>query len=158
MTLIASLNNIAGPEKPFGERTTKRMRFGGDVGARYDRVWVETAIYRTDEGAEQIESSFSNTKRVQCFVDRQTGDILYSAGWKAPAKWKSGPATEFTTDESYEYARAVDEGLWGYKGDRAAWEAKRVLPYQPNGERNPNELRNCLPHRRHVMGAHDRGT
>lgn len=103
LNLLDDLNSIAQETKRFGTK-----EYGADPGKRYDRVWWRTPGHK-------VES-------VKCFVDRTTGDILYANGWKAPAKWKSGPATEFHTDESRLYAEFTRDGGWGYRGDRAAWE------------------------------------
>ena len=101
--LVKALND-APPCERFGYGG-----FGADAGRRYDRIWYGKSYGRA----------------VKCFVDRKTGEILYAAGWKAPKKWNGVNASEFHTDESDLYALAVSEGLWGYKGERAAWEAKR---------------------------------
>ena len=45
---------------------------GVDEGSKYMKVWV---------------SSY-NSKSVYCFVNRENGDILKAASWKAPAKGK----------------------------------------------------------------------
>lgn len=65
---------------------------------------------------------------VLCFVERETGDIHYAAGWKAPPKWKDGPAVEWHASEAQRYARFVRDGGWGYKGDRKTWEANHPEP------------------------------
>jgi hypothetical protein len=44
---------------------------GVDEGSKYMRVWV---------------SSGPHSKSVYCFVNRENGDVLKAAGWKAPAK------------------------------------------------------------------------
>lgn len=108
VTLVQALND-APPSEIFGYG-----EFGADAGKRYDRVWYGGQGYG---------------HAVKCFVDRQTGQILYAAGWTAPKKWGGVNASEFHTDESDLYALAVSEGLWGYKGDRAKWEKRRgVFP------------------------------
>ena len=48
--------------------------FTYDVGRKYIRVWA---------------IGFSGGRSAYCFIDRETGDVLKTATWKAPAK--NGP-------------------------------------------------------------------
>lgn len=133
VNLVATLNAMAGAMRPTEYKGIYHMaEFGAEPGMRYDRIWTRSTSIVGREGMDEARRRLTTAQRsVKCFVDRQTGEILYSQGWKSPAKWKTGPggtmqnASEFHTDESDLYALAVSEGLWGYKGDRAAWEKKR---------------------------------
>ena len=57
-----------------------------------------------------VMNSGDNHRSVYCFVDKQTGDILKSAGWRAPAKGVRGSVL---ITESY--ANADWHGGWLYK-------------------------------------------
>lgn len=71
-------------------------RFGVDAGRKFDRVWAET-----QDG---------NNRHVHAFVDRLTGEVYKSAGWKAPAKGVRFTSVEVAADNadlhgSYLYKR-----------------------------------------------------
>lgn len=111
---------------PSGHRWA--YRYFGMPGQTRDRVVVQSAIMRGDG-----EPDWSREQRfVRCFVDRTTGDILYSAGWDGPAKWGTEWASEFSGDDHVAYAEFTRDRGWGYKGDRAAWESR--LASQTDGE------------------------
>ena len=57
-----------------------------------------------------VMNSGDNHRSVYCFIDKQTGDILKSAGWRAPAKGIRGSVL---ITESY--ANADWHGGWLYK-------------------------------------------
>lgn len=70
--------------------------FGVDKGRKFDRVWAQ----QQDGG----------NKHVHAFVDRETGEVYKSAGWKAPAKDARYPSVEAAADAadlygSYLYKR-----------------------------------------------------
>jgi hypothetical protein len=53
---------------------------------------LEPKVFTTMVGAKyvRIVGSYSGSKSVHCFVDSTNGDVLMSAGWKAPAKHARG--------------------------------------------------------------------
>lgn len=110
-------------------------RFYAMVGQRFDRIVKQSQLTAAKEAPY-----WSNEQRlVLSFVDRETGDIHYSAGWKAPAKWKDGPAVEWHADDAERYAQFVRDGGWGYKGMREAWEAKNPVEPEPIADVTPVE-------------------
>lgn len=104
--------------KTHASRTARHsdfeLTYSAEEGRRYDRIVV----------ASRLDGSQWSSHRVQCFVDKATGAVLYAAGWAKPAKWTTGLASEFNAQEYDLYAKCVALGLWGYKGDRSQFEGK----------------------------------
>lgn len=122
--VLEALNRLASTTVRLPQHTdtfTWSVLYTAEAGRDRDRVVVQSQIHKVDETPD-----FSTAQRsVQCFVEHaEDGNILYAGSWKAPAKWKSGLATEFTAAESEEYAQFVHDGGWGYKDSRKAWEER----------------------------------
>jgi len=67
-----------------------------------------------DPGSKNIRvvcSNGPNSRSVYCFVEKATGNVLKSAGWKAPAK---GARANIFKPESYEAARRDCYTSWLY--------------------------------------------
>lgn len=67
-----------------------------DAGVKFDKI------------VRRSRSSTRDTQRsVYAFVERSSGDLIKAAGWKAPAKLKSGWATKYNLIT--EFDKAVEE-------------------------------------------------
>lgn len=56
---------------------------------RKDREWIKFEVSYGAKNAKIIRSD-RGQRSVYCFVDRETGDILKAASWRAPAKHARG--------------------------------------------------------------------
>ena len=122
-TLVALLNEVAGQPVPGTYPNQYRVtEYRAMPGKDRDRIfYVDALVHAPDETPD-----FSRSQRfVRCFVDRNSGTIYYSQGWTSPAKWGGVLATEFSGDEFAQYAEFTKDRGWGYKGDRAKWEARK---------------------------------
>ena len=74
-----------------------------------DRYWYDYTT-RGSKFYKVIMNDGGDHRSVYCFVDKRNGDILKSAGWKAPAKGARGSVL---VTESY--ANSDWSGGWLYK-------------------------------------------
>lgn len=79
-----------------------------EAGKKFDRIVINTKI-----GDRDGRGSTS----VYAFVERETGALIKSAGWKAPAKLKTGWATKYnlTTEFAEALAKADPYGSFLYQ-------------------------------------------
>lgn len=77
---------------------------GVDEGNKYMKVWV---------------SSHGNSRSVYCFVNRENGDVLKAASWKAPAKGKRSNIF----DADFGLSGMGPYGAMYYNGGNCGWAA-----------------------------------
>ena len=73
-----------------------------EAGVKFDKIVQRTTKY---EGGQ---------RSVHAFVERATGDLIKAAGWKAPAKIKTGWATKFNLVTEFEEAIESADKHGGY--------------------------------------------
>ena len=79
-----------------------------ESGKKFDKIVIS---YTTDLDREQGRQG---QRSVHAFVERETGALIKAAGWKAPAKLKSGWATKYNLDTEFEKALAVADPYGSY--------------------------------------------
>lgn len=130
--VVDALNEAHTPQPTGDFGSFWHHRFYAMPGQKFDRIVKQSIITSANPGTIDWTGQ---QRLVLSFVERTTGDIHYSAGWKAPAKWKNGPAVEWHgayVGEIKRYAQFVKDGGWGYQGQREAWEAKNPVEPTPD--------------------------
>lgn len=97
---------------PEGEQ---QVRFPGflytievESGQKFDRIVISSTT-KFDR-----ERGHTGQRSVHAFVERATGALIKSAGWKAPAKIKTGWATKYNLETEFEKALAVADPYGSY--------------------------------------------
>ena len=78
--------------------------FSVDAGLKFDKI-VQT--YKSPLNGHQHRS-------VHAFVEKSSGDLIKAAGWKTPAKLKSGWATRYNLITEFEKAVEEADQFGGY--------------------------------------------
>lgn len=81
--------------------------FEVEAGKKFDRI-VQFSVWESANPNHQPQRS------VHAFVERATGDLIKAAGWKAPAKIKTGWATKFNLLTQFEQALEAADPYGGY--------------------------------------------
>lgn len=99
-------------EKFNKENAVKGARFTYtfevEAGKKFDRI-VQFQTWERD-----TVNNHKPQRSVHAFVERATGDLIKAAGWKAPAKIKTGWATKFNLNTEFEKALAEADPYGGY--------------------------------------------
>lgn len=93
--------------KDFAVRHEYQITVQG--GKRFNRIVIESKCYsiRQDGTAPDRDRAFSHGS-VHAFVERETGRLIKSAGWSAPAKWGNDLASRYDLSDADQYAKALD--------------------------------------------------
>jgi hypothetical protein len=78
--------------------------FSVEAGIKFDKI-VQSSKNRLN--------GYSN-RSVHAFVERSSGDLIKAAGWKAPAKIKSGWATRYNLITEFDKAVEEADQFGGY--------------------------------------------
>jgi hypothetical protein len=74
-----------------------------EAGRKFDRI---VQVY--------VKYGNSRQRSVHAFVEKSTGNLIKPAGWNAPAKWKSGWATQHNLLTDFERAIEAADFAGGY--------------------------------------------
>lgn len=117
MTTTLAAQFAAAIEQKFAEADTLRdyalgYTFTVEPGAVYTRI---------------VQADKYGSRSVHAFVVNATGDLVKSAGWKAPQKDKDGIAARYNLATEFDLAVADADpyGSYLYKGARQALAKKR---------------------------------
>ena len=89
----------------FAEALSQKFpdyEFYVEAGVKFDKIVKRSVKYAGDQ------------RSVHAFVERATGDLIKAAGWKAPAKIKTGWATKFNLVTDFEEAIESADQYGGY--------------------------------------------
>lgn len=76
-----------------------------ESGQKFDRIVISYSVGDTNFGGQ---------RSVHAFVERETGALIKAAGWKSPAKLKSGLATKYNLETEFDLALEVADTFGGY--------------------------------------------
>lgn len=77
--------------------------FSVDAGLKFDKI---VQVY--------VKYGNSRQRSVHAFVEKSSGDLIKAAGWKTPAKLKSGWATRYNLITEFEKAVEEADSSGGY--------------------------------------------
>jgi hypothetical protein len=78
--------------------------FSVDAGLKFDKIV---------QSSRNPLNGYSN-RSVHAFVEKSSGDLIKAAGWKTPAKLKSGWATRYNLISEFEKAVEEADQFGGY--------------------------------------------
>jgi hypothetical protein len=76
-----------------------------ESGRKFDKIIISSNL----KGYESLGS-----KSVFAFVEKETGDLIKAATWKAPAKLKTGWATKYNLNTQFELALEKADPYGGF--------------------------------------------
>ncbi len=84
-------------------------KFSIESGQKYDRIVQQSRCFSVRiNGLADTNTTEWDSGHVHAFVERATGRLAKSAGWKSPARWGADLASRYDLSDIEEFNQAVD--------------------------------------------------
>lgn len=93
-------------DKDFAVR--HEYRFVIEAGQKYDRIVQQSRCYSVRIGGTIDHDTKWDNGHVHAFIERATGRLIKSAGWKTPARWGADLASRYDLSDPEQFTKAIE--------------------------------------------------